>query len=262
MKAVITSILLDPEARGDVKTDPNYGHLREPVLLMTSLLRAFNATDASKTDGVLVSNSPSNLTNVLGQNIFNPPTVFSYFPADFNLPGTDLLAPEFGILDTSTTYARANFINTLFFTERWQRHSCEPAQPSTWYADKLRQLPGVVNHSATVGGCAGCQTHARNDVGTNESQHRHGSHRNHKCKCYDPGVTANPNSNLSGSQLVAIPGGEVDMKRTRREFMRDSACGLTAAAVVSSLDRLSAVNAMVQQQPEVASDYQALVCVF
>src|SRR6185369_396614 len=52
-------------------------------LLMTSLLRAFNATDASKTDGVLVSNSPSNLTNVLGQNIFNPPTVFSYFPADF-----------------------------------------------------------------------------------------------------------------------------------------------------------------------------------
>src|SRR6185503_9781469 len=114
MKAVITSILLDPEARGDVKTDPNYGHLREPVLLMTSLLRAFNATDASKTDGVLVSNSPSNLSNVLGQNIFNPPTVFSYFPADFNLPGTDLLAPEFGILDTSTTYARANFVNTLF----------------------------------------------------------------------------------------------------------------------------------------------------
>ena len=53
------------------------------------------------------------------------------------------------------------------------------------------------------------------------------------------------------------------MTRTRRDFLRDSACGLTAAAVVSSLDRLSAVNAMVQQQqPEVASDYKALVCVF
>lgn len=52
------------------------------------------------------------------------------------------------------------------------------------------------------------------------------------------------------------------MKRNRREFLRDSACGLTAAAVVGSLDRLSAVNAMVQQQPEVASDYKALVCVF
>ena len=114
MKAVITSILLDPEARGDVKTDPNYGHLREPVLLMTTLLRAFNATDTSKTDGVLVSNSPSNFSNALGQNVFNPPTVFSYFPSDFNLPGTNLFGPEFGILDTSTSYARANFVNTLF----------------------------------------------------------------------------------------------------------------------------------------------------
>jgi len=32
--------------------------------------------------------------------------------------------------------------------------------------------------------------------------------------------------------------------------------------VVNSLDRLSIVNAMVNQQPEVASDYKALVCVF
>jgi len=52
------------------------------------------------------------------------------------------------------------------------------------------------------------------------------------------------------------------MKRSRRKFLRDSACGLTAAAVVNSLDRLSIINAMVQQQPEVASDYKALVCVF
>ena len=114
LKAVITSVLLDPEARGDVKTDPNYGHLREPVLLMTHLLRAFNATDATKTDGVLVSNTPGSFSTPLGQNVFNPPTVFSYFPADFNLPGTNLFAPEFGILDTSTSYARANFMNTLF----------------------------------------------------------------------------------------------------------------------------------------------------
>ena len=52
------------------------------------------------------------------------------------------------------------------------------------------------------------------------------------------------------------------MKNSRRDFLRNTACGLTAAAVVNSLDRLSLVNAMVQQQPEVASDYRALVCVF
>jgi len=80
------------------------------VQLMTNLLRTFNATS----DGVLVSASPGSLTVPLGQDVFNPPTVFSYFPADFALPGTNLVAPEFGILDTSTTYQRANFVNTLF----------------------------------------------------------------------------------------------------------------------------------------------------
>ena len=53
------------------------------------------------------------------------------------------------------------------------------------------------------------------------------------------------------------------MKQSRRNFLRDSACGLSAAAMVSSLDRLNLVNAMVQQQqPDVASDYRALVCIF
>lgn len=110
MKAVITEILLDPEARGDVKNGASYGHLREPLLLMTHLLRAFNATS----DGVLATTqAPNNYSNDMGQNLFNPPTVFSYFPADYGLPGTTLFGPEFGLLDTSLTYKRTNFMNTL-----------------------------------------------------------------------------------------------------------------------------------------------------
>src|SRR6476660_3141875 len=50
------------------------------------------------------------------------------------------------------------------------------------------------------------------------------------------------------------------MKRSRRDFLRDSACGLTAAAMVSSLERLSLLDAMVPSP--VANDYKALVCVF
>ena len=110
MRAVITEILLDPEARGDVKNDPNYGHLREPLLLMTHLLRTFNATS----DGVLATTlAPNNYSSDMGQNLFNPPTVFSYYPADYGLPGTSLIGPEFGLLDTSLTYKRTNFMNTL-----------------------------------------------------------------------------------------------------------------------------------------------------
>jgi hypothetical protein len=61
-----------------------------------------------------VTSSPGSFSTPLGQNVFNPPTVFSYFPADYGVPGTNLFGPEFGILDTSTTYARTNFMNTLF----------------------------------------------------------------------------------------------------------------------------------------------------
>jgi uncharacterized protein (DUF1800 family) len=112
MKAVITAILVDPEARGDAKTDPDYGHLREPVQLLTNLLRMFNASS----DGVLLTNvaGAGSFTTALGQDVFNPPTVFSYFPANYALPGTNLIGPEFGILDTSSTYQRANLVNSLF----------------------------------------------------------------------------------------------------------------------------------------------------
>ena len=111
MKAIITSILLDPESRGDVKTDPSYGHVREPVLLANNLLRLFNATS----DGnITVSGTREGLIVTLGQDLFNPPTVFSYYPADYGLPGSSLFGPEFGLLDTSTTFTRANFVNTVF----------------------------------------------------------------------------------------------------------------------------------------------------
>src|SRR5712692_1450110 len=50
------------------------------------------------------------------------------------------------------------------------------------------------------------------------------------------------------------------MSESRRNFLKTSLCGLTGAAMVASLDKLKLVNAMVQ--PDVASDYKALVCIF
>ena len=40
MKAVLRAILLDPEARGDVKQDRTYGKLKEPAQFALGLLRA------------------------------------------------------------------------------------------------------------------------------------------------------------------------------------------------------------------------------
>jgi len=52
------------------------------------------------------------------------------------------------------------------------------------------------------------------------------------------------------------------MNDSRRDFLKTTACGLTGAALVASLGKFNQVAAMVQQQPEVASDYKALVCIF
>jgi uncharacterized protein (DUF1800 family) len=115
LRAVVKAILLDPEARGEGKGDVNYGHLREPALFICNVLRAFNPRSAdgtSTSDGYLNPQSQN-----MDQDILRPPTVFSYFPADYDLPGSgSLRGPEFGILSTSTTLRRANFVNTIVFS--------------------------------------------------------------------------------------------------------------------------------------------------
>jgi len=113
MKAVIKTILLDPEARGNVKTDPKYGKLREPVQLATNIYRQFNVRSF---DGTTQSDGYVNQIIVpMGQNTFNSATVFNYYTPDYIVPGTALNGPEFGILTTGTAIARANFINTIVF---------------------------------------------------------------------------------------------------------------------------------------------------
>jgi len=113
LKSVIRAILLDPEARGDVKTDPTYGKLREPVQLMTNVMRQFgvrSANGATTSDGVV---NPQ--ASAMAQNVYQSPSVFNYYPADYIVPGTALRGPEFGILNTGTSIIRANFMNTIVF---------------------------------------------------------------------------------------------------------------------------------------------------
>lgn len=116
MKAVIRAILLDPEARGDVKTDPNFGKLREPVLYATNFLRTFNVRGASGSgqfDGYLTGRGEF---NGMAQIPFIAPTVFNFYPPDYGIPGTTLLGPEFAIMTTGTAIQRTNFINRFAFT--------------------------------------------------------------------------------------------------------------------------------------------------
>ncbi len=113
MKEVIKAILLDPEARGDVKTEPRYGKLREPALFVTNIARHFDVRSADRltlSDGVVTTE-----TNSMGQVAFMSPSVFNFYPPDYIVPGTTINGPEFGLFTTGTSMARINFVNTIFF---------------------------------------------------------------------------------------------------------------------------------------------------
>src|SRR5262249_3456919 len=112
MREVVRAILLDPEARGDRKNATNYGHLKEPVLYLNNMMRLWAVASDDLTqnsDGYL---NPKVVP--MGQDVFRPPSVFSYFsPGKVAVGGNPpVIGPEFQIQTTSTVLARANFVNT------------------------------------------------------------------------------------------------------------------------------------------------------
>jgi uncharacterized protein (DUF1800 family) len=107
LAAVTRAILLDPEARGARKIDPEYGRLREPVLFWTAMIRGLDVP----TDGLV----PHQMVGLSLQDLFRPFSVFNYYPADFTLSGTSLPAPEFGIFTSSEFINRANQVNQLIY---------------------------------------------------------------------------------------------------------------------------------------------------
>ena len=121
MKAVLTAIIMDQEARaGDDQTgdqadsDPavNGGHLREPLLWTTNLLRALGATETNAADpypAVAVAQA----LNGLGEEPFSQQSVFNYFSPQYVVPQTAINSPEFGLENTGTIIPRLTLANNI-----------------------------------------------------------------------------------------------------------------------------------------------------
>jgi uncharacterized protein (DUF1800 family) len=105
LNAVVQAILTDAEARGDAPSASNFGHLREPALFIAGMMRSLGG----QSDGVLLRSAAAGMA----QPLFTPQTVFNFYPPSFVLPGTQTLAPEFGIDDAASALARENFVNTV-----------------------------------------------------------------------------------------------------------------------------------------------------
>jgi uncharacterized protein (DUF1800 family) len=110
LRAVVRAILLHPEARA-TPTDTS-GKLREPVLRLAALLRAFNYR--SDTGNWRVGNTDNPATS-LGQTPMRSPSVFNFYRPGYVAPGTQsaargLVAPELQIAHETSAAGTVNYL--------------------------------------------------------------------------------------------------------------------------------------------------------
>lgn len=115
LAAVIKAILLDYEARSLTEIDNSgFGKLKEPLLRMTGIYRAFNASSSEGRFPI------PNAQTSLDQAALRSPTVFNFFLPGYVQPGSlaaaGLLAPEFQITTASTAISVPNYIYSSVYT--------------------------------------------------------------------------------------------------------------------------------------------------
>ncbi len=107
--AVVRAILLDDEARPDIPIEID-GKIKEPILRLTQLWRAYDATSQS-------GRYPLNFVYIIfGQGPLQAPHVFNFFSPFFAPPGeirnNSFVAPE---LEISTEYLNTYVTNFMFY---------------------------------------------------------------------------------------------------------------------------------------------------
>ena len=111
MQAVITAILTDQEARAaDTDASYNGGHLREPILFITAMMRALGYTNTAANGSYFTL---SNYSSPLNEDPYFANSVFNFFPPNYVIPGTTLNAPEFDIENTATVTLRLTLANAM-----------------------------------------------------------------------------------------------------------------------------------------------------
>ncbi len=126
LKAVWTAILTDPEALAAPTSDQTLsGKLREPMLRFVQWARTVGITSAT---GVFEIYDLSASDTSLGQSALRSPSVFNFFrpgyvPPDTAIAANNKEAPEFQIVNETTT---AGYINFMQWMTRWGYNDVKP----------------------------------------------------------------------------------------------------------------------------------------
>ena len=111
MQAVLTAIFTDPEARaGDTSPQASDGHLREPILWLTAVMRGLGYVNVNPNDYYQYL---SGYTQALGELPYQSPAVFNFFPPGYVISGTTLNAPEFALENTGSVSDKLSLADKL-----------------------------------------------------------------------------------------------------------------------------------------------------
>jgi uncharacterized protein (DUF1800 family) len=112
--ATIKAVLTDGDAQAGTSINANFGKLREPLLKLTALWRAFGADQGSSGDYLVNTPEVALLQRPLGA-----PSVFNFYEPDYipsgELNTLGLYAPELQILSEATSVSAADFFYARVF---------------------------------------------------------------------------------------------------------------------------------------------------
>jgi uncharacterized protein (DUF1800 family) len=116
MGAVVRAILLDSEARDDTRavTQNTWGRLKEPVIRMTNIYRALEATPREGYWSLFGTAGDESI----GQSPMAPPSVFNYYrpgfvPAETAIARAGMVAPELQITNEVSTIGWAQTVQNI-----------------------------------------------------------------------------------------------------------------------------------------------------
>jgi uncharacterized protein (DUF1800 family) len=125
LAAVFKAILTDVEATQDSGlTNPSFGKLREPMVRVAQWARTFKVSSIKGT--WKIGNPNYSAVNALGQSPLQAPSVFNFFRPGYVPPHTSLAslqftAPEFQLVNESTTASYINYLEDILVNGIWVR---------------------------------------------------------------------------------------------------------------------------------------------
>ena len=147
--AVVKAILLDPEARPDLPMEID-GKLKEPLLRLTQLYKAYDATSQSGRYPLVASYI------LFGQGPLQSPSVFNFFSPFFAPPGeirdSSLVAPE---LEIATEYLNTLMTNYLFFQTFGLNHTNPDLEDDQIYINLQEEMDAAADIDALIDMVAG-----------------------------------------------------------------------------------------------------------